>query len=204
MPIEKIVSGGQTGVDRATLDVAIELGIPHGGWVPAGRLAEDGIMPECYNVLETPSSDPAQRTEWNVRDADATLIISNGRLIGGSQLTLEMAKKYEKHYLHIDLSVVTETEAINQIKDWLNSVDCKVLNVAGPRNSEDLEIYQNAKIILSNSLVTMFQHSSLYTGVGDPSFRHGCRNPASRDGKPNATKIYHDTQVRKTASRQVN
>jgi len=176
---KKLVSGGQTGVDRAALDVAIELGIPHGGWVPAGRLAEDGIVAECYNVLETPSSDSAQRTEWNVRDSDATLIISNGRLIGGSQFTLEMAKKYEKHYLHIDLSVVTETEATNQIIDWLNSLDCKVLNVAGPRNSEDSEIYQNAKIILSNSLVPMLQHSSLYTGPANPekpSFRQGCRN----------------------------
>ena len=157
---KKIVSGGQTGVDRAALDVAIELGIPHGGWVPAGRLAEDGIIPECYNVLETPSSDPAQRTEWNVRDSDATLVISNGRLIGGSQLTLEMAKKYEKHYLHIDLSVVTEIEAINQIIIWLNSMDCKSLNVAGSRNSEDSKIYQNAKIILSNSLAPIFQHGN--------------------------------------------
>ena len=177
---KKIVSGGQTGVDRAALDVAIELGIQHGGWVPAGRLAEDGIIPECYNVLETPSSDPAQLTEWNVRDSDAMLIISNGRLIGGSQLTLEMAKKYEKHYLHMDLSVVTETEAINQINDWLNSLDCKVLNVAGPRNSEDSEMYQNAKIILTNSLVPILQQSSLYTDPAKPekpSFRQGCRNP---------------------------
>ncbi len=157
MPIEKIVSGGQTGVDRAALDVAIELGIPHGGWAPAGRLAEDGIIPECYNLQETSSPDPAQRTEWNVRDSEATLIISNGRLKGGSQLTLELAMKYNKPYLHIDLSSLMASQAINIITEWLSSIHCKILNIAGLRKSEDSEIYQQAKILLSNSFVPMLQ-----------------------------------------------
>jgi hypothetical protein len=72
MSIERIVSGGQTGVDRAALDLALELGIKAGGWAPKGRMAEDGPLPERYRVTETPSGDPAQRTEWNVRDSDAT------------------------------------------------------------------------------------------------------------------------------------
>ena len=162
MPIEKIVSGGQTGVDRAALDVAIELGIPHEGWIPAGRWAEDGRIPEHYNLQETPSSETAQRTEWNVKDCDATLIISNGPLKRGSLLTLEMARLYNKPCLHIDLSLVAESEAINLIKDWLNSIGCKVLNVAGARSSEDAEIYRQTKLLL-NAIVPTLGRSPLYT-----------------------------------------
>jgi len=163
MPIEKIISGGQTGVDRAALDVAIELGIHHGGWISAGRMAEDGVIPECYNLQETPSSDPAQRTEWNVRDSDATLIISNGQLKGGSQLTLEMAMKYNKPYLHIDISVIDESVAIIHISDWLESMDCIVLNVAGPRLSEDSEINRQTYTLLLKTIVPTLERSSLYT-----------------------------------------
>ena len=83
----KLVSGGQTGADRAALDVALELGIDHGGWVPKGRAAEDGRLPSRYRVRETPSEDPAERTERNVADADAALLISHGPLTGGSELT---------------------------------------------------------------------------------------------------------------------
>ena len=125
MSIEKIISGGQNGVDRAALDVAIALSIPHGGLVPAGRGAEDGRIPEHYTLQETPSSETPQRTEWNVRDSDATLIISNGALQGGSLLTLEMAMKYDKPCLHMNLSDVAENEAVKLIADWLESKDCK-------------------------------------------------------------------------------
>ncbi len=83
----KLVSGGQTGVDRAALDVALELGIDHGGWVPKGRAAGDGPLPSRYRVRETPSEDRAERTGRNVADADATLLISHGPLTGGSELT---------------------------------------------------------------------------------------------------------------------
>ncbi len=148
MSIEKIISGGQTGVDRAALDVAITLGFPHGGWIPAGRWAEDGRIHKHYNLQETPSSETAQRTEWNVRDSDATLIISNGALQGGTLLTLELAIKYNNSCLHIELSVVTENEGIKLIADWLESKDCKILNVAGPRSSEDSEIYRQTYELL--------------------------------------------------------
>ena len=153
MPIEKIVSGGQTGADRAALDVAIELGLPHGGWIPAGRLAEDGRIPGCYNLQETPSADPAQRTEWNIRDSDATLIISNGQLMGGSQLTHELAMQYGKPCLHVDLAEVAVENAVYEITEWLHSTQCKVLNVAGPRSSEDSEIYRRARDMLSKYIV---------------------------------------------------
>ena len=84
--IVKIISGGQSGVDRAALDAAIRLGIPHGGWVPKGRLAEDGPLPETYSLRETPTAVYAERTEKNVVDSDGTLIISRGELTGGSDI----------------------------------------------------------------------------------------------------------------------
>ena len=90
--IEKIVSGGQTGADRAALDVAIKLGIPHGGWVPKGRKTEDGKLSRKYGLKETPSLSYAQRTEMNVIDSEGTLIVSHGRLRGHAALTQKLPR----------------------------------------------------------------------------------------------------------------
>src|SRR4051812_32778465 len=100
--IKKIISGGQTGADRAALDVAITVGIPHGGWCPRGRLAEDGLIDERYQLAETLDADSARRTEWNVRDSDGTVIFSmKDKLSGGSARTEEFALKYAKPCLHL-------------------------------------------------------------------------------------------------------
>jgi len=101
--IERIISGGQTGADRAALDVAIELGIPHGGWIPKGRKTEEGRLSDEYHLLEATSTDYAQRTELNIVDSDATLIMSYGPLTEGSALTQELARKHRRPCLHIDL-----------------------------------------------------------------------------------------------------
>src|SRR5690349_20784185 len=102
--LKKIVSGGQTGADRAALDVALEHGFEIGGWVPNGRLAEDEPIPNSYaNLLEADSTDPSARTILNVRDSDATLIVSHGPLQGGSLLTLQESLKLGRPVLHIDL-----------------------------------------------------------------------------------------------------
>lgn len=142
--IEKIVSGAQTGADRAALDVAIELGMDHGGWVPRGRIAEDGkVDPHRYpNLVETDRDDYIQRTELNVRDADATLIFSHGPLTGGSAYTRDHAEKTGKPWLHVDLQTGSENEAIQRIHDWVGSQLVKTLNVAGPRASGDPRIYR--------------------------------------------------------------
>jgi hypothetical protein len=97
--IKKIISGGQTGADRAALDVAIKLGIPHGGWVPKGRITEEGPLPDKYQMHEMPTEIYADRTEQNVIDSDGTLIISRGKPTGGSDYTREMALKNKKHLL---------------------------------------------------------------------------------------------------------
>jgi hypothetical protein len=98
----KIVSGGQTGADRAALDWALAHGVECGGWCPKGRRAEDGVIPIAYPLTETPSSDYAQRTEWNVRDSDATVIFSLApRLTGGSRLTRDLAARHGRPFLHL-------------------------------------------------------------------------------------------------------
>jgi len=129
----RIVSGGQTGVDRGALDAAIELGIPHGGWCPLGRLAEDGTIPDRYRLTETDSPQYQVRTELNVVDSDATLILCRGRPSGGTELTRQLADRHAKPCLVVDLDRPPETDAVGQ---WLAECRAEVLNVAGPRESQ--------------------------------------------------------------------
>lgn len=141
----RIISGGQTGVDRAALDVAITLGIPHGGWCPRGRLAEDGRIPDHYRLDETASVDYAARTERNVVDADGTLILSRGRLGGGTRLTHRLARQQKKPCLTIDLEGPTDPTIA---REWLEAHDIRILNVAGPRESQSPGIGDDAKRFL--------------------------------------------------------
>ena len=130
--ITKIISGGQAGVDRAALDVAIELGIPCGGWCPKGRLAEDGVIDARYPLKETPLEDYTQRTEWNVRDADGTLILSWEKPTGGTAFTIACARKLKKPCLVLDLHKETDKK---KFQTWLRKHNVHILNIAGPRES---------------------------------------------------------------------
>jgi hypothetical protein len=147
----KIVSGGQTGVDRAALDVAIALGIPHGGWCPCGRLAEDGPIPARYQLRETEPPDYAVRTEANVRDSDATLIVCRGRPRGGTELTLRLARQHGKPHMVVDLTKTPDAEAIRR---WLAEHDVATLNVAGPRESQSPGIAALAGELLKRVLTS--------------------------------------------------
>ncbi len=149
--VSKIVSGGQTGVDRAALDVAIKLGIPHGGWIPKGRLTEDGPLPEAYRMRETPTAIHSERTEKNVIDSDGTLIISRGELTGGSETTREMALKHERPWLHIDLNRTSAFLSAVRITEWLRAHRIRILNVAGPRASKDPRIYNDTLSLLESA-----------------------------------------------------
>ena len=121
-----------------SVHVALECGLPIGGWVPKGRGAEDGRIPERYTGLrEAESSDPAVRTRLNVRDSDATLIVSHGPLAGGSSLTMEEARRAGKPVLHVDLSRRRLDEAAVDVGEWIAAVAPATLNVAGPRASGD-------------------------------------------------------------------
>lgn len=130
--IQKIVSGGQTGVDRTALDWALAHRIPHGGWCPAGRRAEDGVIPDCYVLQETPEQNYQERTKRNIRDSDGTLIITATKeLTGGSLFTQEYANKINRPCLH----VYPCKEWRKRAHAFLESNPIRVLNVAGPRNS---------------------------------------------------------------------
>lgn len=129
----KIVSGGQTGVDRAALDAALQLGLPCGGWCPKGRRAEDGPIPASYPLKETDSADYAERTALNVRDSDATLILAKAPLAGGTQLTLKTARRLHKPCLVFDPE---KPGSLEKARAWLENGGFSVLNVAGPRDPE--------------------------------------------------------------------
>ncbi len=142
MRLKKIISGAQTGADRAALDFAIEYELPYGGWVPAGRKAEDGIIPDRYVLWEMKSGNYHDRTEQNVLDSDGTLILSHGELTGGSLLTRELAETHDKPCLYIDLNYTLAFDAAIDINDWISEHGIENLNIAGPRASKDPAIYQ--------------------------------------------------------------
>ncbi len=137
----KIISGGQTGVDRAALDVALELGIPCGGYCPKGRKAEDGPIDHKYPLQETGSGDYRVRTEMNVKESNGTLILSKGRPSGGTALTVKMAAKHSKPCIVVDLD---EKIDFGFVRQWIEKNDIAVLNVAGPRGSKNPTIHNQA------------------------------------------------------------
>ncbi len=143
--LERIISGGQTGVDRAALDVAIKLDLPCSGWCPKGRASEQGPIADVYPLTETPLADPAQRTEFNVRDADGTLIIAHGELTGGTALTRDFAASLAKPFLVVDPH---DPLAAKTIAAWLSEQNVRILNVAGPRESQHPGIYERAGKLL--------------------------------------------------------
>ena len=146
--ITKIVSGGQTGADRAALDFAIKNNIPHGGWIPKGRLTEEGPLPYHYQLWEIKTRSYVKRAEQNVIDSDGTLIISHGKLADGSAFTKQFAKKHQRPWLHIDFNKALMEEAAEQIKRWIEENKIKTLNVAGPRASKDSRIYRKTLELL--------------------------------------------------------
>ncbi len=150
--VEKIISGGQTGVDRAALDAALELGIPCGGWCPKGRRAEDGIIPDRYPLQETSSPSYPLRTEMNVEDSDGTLILTQGSLSGGTLLTLKLARKHRKPYILVDLA---EEADASSVQEWCQKYRVGILNIAGPRESEAPGIYHRAFSFLKELFITL-------------------------------------------------
>ena len=163
--LEKIVSGGQTGVDRAALDAALAAGFPCGGWAPKGRMAEDGAIPKRYPLDECSIAGYEERTRLNVRDSDATLILTWGAApedkMGdtgedGTGLTIEWASRLSKPTLVVDLAQPTDTDGI---ADWLEGERAKVLNVAGPRESTVPGIWAAAAELMAAVLGIIQQRS---------------------------------------------
>ena len=140
--VRRVVSGGQTGVDRAALDVAMERGIACGGWCPAGRRAEDGPIHLRYPLHETPSADPAQRTEWNVRDSDGTALLLAAGESPGTELAAEVARRLGRPVYRCRLGAAADAD---DFRRWLDAHGIRTLNVAGPRESESPGIYAAAR-----------------------------------------------------------
>jgi hypothetical protein len=153
----KIVSGGQSGVDRAALDTAIGLGLAYGGWCPKGGWAEDfpdppGLLARYPRLEETPSAGPAERTRWNVRDSDASLILVDrgGMTVsGGTQLANAVADELGKPCLALD---VAAPDAAARLSAWLATVKPELLSIGGPRESEAPGIYAKARALLESVL----------------------------------------------------
>ena len=147
--VRRIVSGGQTGVDRSALDAAIELRIDHGGWCPRRRLAEDGTISPHYGLVETESTEYPVRTERNVVDSDGTLILFRDRLVGGTQLTQRLAARHDRPCHLVDLAQTTDVQPVRR---WLAENEIRVLNVAGPRESSSPGISLEALCFLKDLL----------------------------------------------------
>ncbi|HEY9174832.1 MAG TPA: putative molybdenum carrier protein [Verrucomicrobiae bacterium] len=173
--LQRIVSGGQTGVDRAALDCAIAHGIPHGGWCPHGRWAEDGAIERHYALNETPDSHCAQRTEWNVRDSDGTVIFTiSPELSGGSALTYKLARRHGKPCLHLAREL-DRSDVPAKLRAFILRERIQVLNIAGPRLSSEPEAARFASEVL---------HALLERRPAPPATRPGSRlRPTSRPNR---------------------
>ncbi|MBF0192064.1 MAG: putative molybdenum carrier protein [Magnetococcales bacterium] len=141
----KIISGGQTGVDRAALDFAMSKGIAVGGWCPKGRKADDGPIEAHYPLRETPKSDYRQRTFWNMRDCDGALIFYRGELTGGTLLTVQLARSMRKLHRLIHLN---RNADLDDIREWILDHRIRVLNVAGPRERGNRGIHAQTMAFL--------------------------------------------------------
>jgi hypothetical protein len=151
--VVRIVSGGQTGADRGGLDAAVALGIEHGGWCPAGRVAEDGQVPRVYALRETTSAEYAERTKANVRDSDGTVVFTRGAATGGSALTLRAARRIGKPALHVDLATLHVEAAAERVRSWCVEGSIAILNVAGSRESKAPGISDEVRHLLLRALV---------------------------------------------------
>ncbi|MCA9241938.1 MAG: putative molybdenum carrier protein [Planctomycetales bacterium] len=154
-----IVSGGQTGVDRAALDFALRHGLPHGGWCPRGRRAEDGVLDARYQLQESTSRKYAQRTKWNVRDSDGTVVFSVGReLSGGTLFTYQLAQQADAPVLQLvhqqgDRESQNVAACAASLRGFVSTYRIQKLNVAGPRASQAPDLPRFVEAVLSGALL---------------------------------------------------
>lgn len=162
MAVLKIVSGGQTGVDRGALDAALDAGTACGGWCPADRSAEDGTIDSRYPLTPLPSGGYPERTRRNVRDSDATLILHFGRLAGGTALTAAYCRKVGKPLLSIEAGAMAPAEAAAATAGFVEAHDITTLNVAGPRASKEPAAHAYAQTVV-HLLLAAPAHSEQFT-----------------------------------------
>jgi hypothetical protein len=150
--IKKVISGGQSGAERAALDVAIKLGIPHGGSIPGDRKTDDGVLPAQDRLQGMPPAGDSASIEKNVVESDGTLIIAREKLAGRVDDSRRMTLRHHKQLLGVDLNQTHHYEAASLIASWIDMQRIEVLNVAGPRAGEDPEIYDDVFRILEQAI----------------------------------------------------
>ncbi len=152
MPLKKIISGGQPGVERAALDVAIKLDIPHGGWISKGRRVGDGMLPDKYQLLEMDASSRTDCVQKNVLASDATLVISVGVETGDAALSRNLTRISGRHYQHIDLSRVPVRQGASIVSSWIRLKETGILNVTGPGVDSHSNIYKDTLDVFEKAL----------------------------------------------------
>jgi hypothetical protein len=168
--IEKLISGGQTGADIAALDVALRFGFPHGGWCPKGRRSLEGPIPAHYNLFETPSDSYLQRTEWNVRDSDGTVVFTLAEEVtGGSLRTIGFAKKLGKPCLHLsrEVGLFGYRDRSQLLQEFVREHSIRRLNVAGSRESKEPGIHQWVMEVLERAFFFDRTHPGTLGGPGE-------------------------------------
>ena len=158
--IQKIISGGQPGVEQAALDIAIKMGIDYGGWIPTWRKEEDESIVEKYHLEEMTNTNYARTTEQNILDSDGTLIISQGDILASSALHRRLAERYEQPWLYIDLNRIIAFQAAEKITSWITENDIEILNVTGRHEGIGLELYRVASEILETVFHLMLIRSA--------------------------------------------
>jgi hypothetical protein len=164
-----VISGGQTGVDRAALDAAASVGVPCGGWCPAGREAEDGVIPLRYPLSELPGRGYDERTYKNVEDGDGTLVIAFGRATGGTARTIEFCGKLGRPLLVVDAAIMPLEETVRRAVRFVSERNLRRLNVAGPRASDEPRAYAHAHALARELCVQCAQGSAAGPSRAQPS-----------------------------------
>ncbi len=160
--MRKIISSGRTGVEQASLDVAIKLGLSHGGWAPRGMRNDLGPIEARYGLEEVPSLGFKKAMEKNIRESDGTLLITRGKKSVETQYAVEMALKYQRQFLHVDLSQHSAFEAASLVSSWSSMNHVLTAFVTGPMASQDAAIYQQVKKILETAFYLEFVKSGLH------------------------------------------
>lgn len=156
--IKKIISGGQPGVERAALDLAIKLDIPHGGWITKGRLTQNGVLPNTYKLKEMTSTSRSEQLAKNVMQADGTVVFTRGQPPDLMRTTIDIVETHDRPYLIVDLQQSRSLKAVRQLAAWIQEQGIEILHVTGSKTSQDPGSYQDTINLLEGIVYLSLMH----------------------------------------------